>query len=677
MSIKKRVTTFLNHHHHTLAQRWILQSHIRTTLSHYRIDTQQFIEEFASPIVQSFADILSGRQSIEDLSIRQKLIHFLFDKMVSIQDIFLLCIALRYTLFQLLEKEKILTSTHKESIKILSKIFDTNLSLLLESFEILSLQQSYQRESNQHSYQIQELQTILDMQKSLIFKVSHHQLSFANQTFYKAVNIKDIEQFHKRYPKVWGFIEKVSHLNRLFQAKEYAQWLQQLLIKHQGRCEATLFDHRQNHTILVQMEIQPLKEQEKESYIITLTDITQRKKELHTLTQIAYSDTLTGAPNRRVFQEKFQAALKSYQHDQKPFFLLIIDIHQLHEINTYLGREVGDAILKSFAELMMKNLSNKYFFARIDGERFALITYQSKLEEAQKSAQEVIKEIHTIFYTHTEHARANIAIIRPLEGDDLQSMMSRADTLIKQMKECRTHDISLFLDDSNLIEEEKLFSEIREKFLNECQHALTHETSLDVMNFYKEVPIQSDGKVIKVIGDTVWIQIRKVALHALNFNPELYIRRDKKPHIKAKVTDVNSDKLMVRIEEIVPLKESPLDRKNIHVRLNPSIETLLHYQNIQIPALLETISIDAASLKTDYIFNLQLSDTTTIHTIFRWDGKEVPLKLSGTVHKIIETNGSFKVVISLLHFKAIEETIAPFIAYRQIEIIRELQNALL
>jgi len=424
------------------------------------------------------------------------------------------------------------------------------------------------------------------------------------------------------------------------------------------------------------MEIQPLKHQE-ESYIVTLTDITQRKKELHTLTQIAHSDTLTGAPNRRVFQEKFEAALEAYQHDHTPFFLLIIDIHQLHEINTYLGRETGDAILKTFAELMLKNFSQKYFFARIDGERFALITYQSKLKDVQKCAKEIIKEIHTIFYTQIEHATANIAIVRPLKDDDLKSMITRADTLIKQMKQCRPHDTSLFLDDSNLIEQERLFKEIREKFLQECHDALGQEITLDVTNFYKEVPIQSDGKITQIVDNTIWIQIRKVALHALHFNPEVYIRRDKEPHVKAKVSEIHSDQLMIHLDDIIPLKESPLDRKNIHVRLNPSIETLLHYQNIQIPALLETISIDAASLKTDYIFNLQVSDFTTIHTIFRWNNKEVPLKLSGTVHKIIETNGSFKVVIALLHFKAIEETIAPFIAHRQIEIIRELQNALL
>ncbi len=143
------------------------------------------------------------------------------------------------------------------------------------------------------------------------------------------------------------------------------------------------------------------------------------------------------------------------------------------------------------------------------------------------------------------------------------------------------------------------------------------------------------------------------------------------------MTDFNIEKSAILIEDLIPVDQSPLERKNIHVKLEPYIEAIIKYGKIQMPVFIDSVSIDSISFRVDHLLNLKISDNLTIETILRWEGKEVPIRVSGSLIKIKEKSDTFKLVILLEESKDIDETLSPYIAHRQIEIIREIQNAIL
>lgn len=669
------ISSLLNKHKIEIAKVWTDKPSVKEIFDNHNINSEYFINHFALKIIDNFTDVLNGSKSVGNCPEMDNFIKFMFDQKITAKEIFLIFMGFRRSLFRFLTTNELIEAKDKWLIEALSELFDKNLSSSLEYFDSLHIEKEKkkQKEKDAHIY-AKRLQAILDLQEKMIFKIRDGKLYLANRSFLEAAGMLEKEDFEKEYPNIWDFVKRVNRFIPLFESKDYDKWIKKLIAKYEGVCEAVIFDRRINRTILTQMKIQSLPTEEHTEYVVTFDDITERKKEIHTLTQMALTDTLTGAPNRRMFEKKINNALETYKKKDKHFFLVVIDLHKLSEINKHFGRETGDALLRNFAELMMKKVDKNHFFARVDGDQFVLILFDSKIENAKIYSKKIQNLLHSIHYAKEDHAEANIAIISCQKNDDMHTMMLRADKLIQTIKENGGSDI---LDDIDLIEQEKIFKEAREKFLNHCKLLSDTSKTIEVVNFYMEIPIQSDGEIIKVMEDAIWVKVRKVAFHALHRNEKLFIKREEKPHFKAEVTDFDTDKSAVLIKNIIPVDQSPLERKNIHVKLEPCIEALIKYDKIQMPVFIDTVSIDSLSFKIDHLLNIKISDSLTIETVLKWDGKVIPITLSGTVLKIKEKSNTFKLVILLDQSKDIDETLAPFVAHRQIEIIRELQDAVL
>lgn len=89
------------------------------------------------------------------------------------------------------------------------------------------------------------------------------------------------------------------------------------------------------------------------------------------LGQISVSDSLTHLPNRA----KFNATIKEYLDEEKPYMLAILDIDYFKRVNDSLGHNVGDQVL-----IHMANLMRDYFKDECDifrwggGEEFAVVS---------------------------------------------------------------------------------------------------------------------------------------------------------------------------------------------------------------------------------------------------------------------------------------------------------------
>jgi diguanylate cyclase (GGDEF)-like protein len=94
------------------------------------------------------------------------------------------------------------------------------------------------------------------------------------------------------------------------------------------------------------------------------------------LQQFAYFDSLTGLPNRRAFNEEFQALIDA--RPLEPFALILVDLDGFKKVNDSLGHLAGDALLVGAAVRLRQAIREQDFVARLGGDEFAILVRSAR-----------------------------------------------------------------------------------------------------------------------------------------------------------------------------------------------------------------------------------------------------------------------------------------------------------
>jgi diguanylate cyclase (GGDEF)-like protein/PAS domain S-box-containing protein len=172
--------------------------------------------------------------------------------------------------------------------------------------------------------------------------------------------------------------------------------------------------------------------------IVIITDITDRKKLENELKQLAITDSLTGANNRRQFMERGQIEMLRAKRYNRPMALLMIDIDHFKRINDNYGHGVGDMVLKALVKQCQSVLRETDIFGRIGGEEFAAVLVETKPEKGIQVAERIRTTLEKT-NMKTESGRIRITISIGLTGlkesdQDLDSIVKRADRAMYKAK---------------------------------------------------------------------------------------------------------------------------------------------------------------------------------------------------------------------------------------------------
>ncbi|MEQ9209724.1 MAG: EAL domain-containing protein [Pseudomonadales bacterium] len=101
----------------------------------------------------------------------------------------------------------------------------------------------------------------------------------------------------------------------------------------------------------------------------------QRKLEQHDqeLVRMSYFDALTGLPNRRLFFERLDQAVREAERARRSFILLMLDLDFFKTVNDSFGHAAGDQLLMQIAERVLNLMRDSDIFARIAGDEFAVL----------------------------------------------------------------------------------------------------------------------------------------------------------------------------------------------------------------------------------------------------------------------------------------------------------------
>ncbi|MGC4805103.1 putative bifunctional diguanylate cyclase/phosphodiesterase [Micromonospora sp. DT233] len=104
------------------------------------------------------------------------------------------------------------------------------------------------------------------------------------------------------------------------------------------------------------------------------------------LRQLAYTDQLTGLPNRLMFTRRLRRALR----DETPVSVLLLDLDGFKQVNDRFGHGAGDDLLTSIAARMERVVADDGSIARLGGDEFAVIVDGNRQARPERVAERIL-----------------------------------------------------------------------------------------------------------------------------------------------------------------------------------------------------------------------------------------------------------------------------------------------
>jgi diguanylate cyclase (GGDEF)-like protein/PAS domain S-box-containing protein len=171
------------------------------------------------------------------------------------------------------------------------------------------------------------------------------------------------------------------------------------------------------------------------------TDITEHKLAEKRMERVAHHDSLTGLPNRLLFDDRLDQAIFLAKRNRRQFALLYVDLDRFKPVNDTLGHTAGDEILRGVATRMQGQLRESDTVARIGGDEFLVILPDvGKRDHAEIVAKKLIAALAMPFRLGS-HKRdivigASVGIaLYPDDGLGAEALVRVADAAMYSAKQ--------------------------------------------------------------------------------------------------------------------------------------------------------------------------------------------------------------------------------------------------
>ncbi|MFD0867581.1 putative bifunctional diguanylate cyclase/phosphodiesterase [Paenibacillus residui] len=173
-------------------------------------------------------------------------------------------------------------------------------------------------------------------------------------------------------------------------------------------------------------------------FIAIRNEISELKHAQETIRHMAYHDSLTNLPNRRMFQERLTEEIdKAKEQDQK-LALLFLDIDRFKTLNDSLGHTVGDMLLIEVAERLETLSFVRSRLFRWGGDEFTILLPVHNNDEALQKSADILRlfEGSFIIQGHEFFVTVSLGVsFYPDHGDDMDSLVRHADVAMYRAKE--------------------------------------------------------------------------------------------------------------------------------------------------------------------------------------------------------------------------------------------------
>jgi diguanylate cyclase (GGDEF)-like protein/PAS domain S-box-containing protein len=172
--------------------------------------------------------------------------------------------------------------------------------------------------------------------------------------------------------------------------------------------------------------------------LLLVEDVTERMATLENIHRLAHHDTLTGLPNRLLFQDRLEQALGIAQRQGQRVAVMLLDLDHFKDVNDSLGHTAGDQLLREVAKRLAEGIRATDTWARLGGDEFALVQTGARgSEDAEIMVQRVLGALGPPFTVEGQrvHVSASLGVtLFPDDGGTPERLMRNADMALYRAK---------------------------------------------------------------------------------------------------------------------------------------------------------------------------------------------------------------------------------------------------
>lgn len=225
-----------------------------------------------------------------------------------------------------------------------------------------------------------------------------------------------------------GYYDKLEYYSDKIKQTKDIKGLNQLLaeiVLETQKVQKSVLTHRSD-LLVAQTEMNAAQSQ-----------ITQLEAQLQEMSEQVQEDHLTGALNRRGFDNAFRREVTYLSHTQGLLCFALLDIDNFKQLNDTHGHQVGDDALVYLVEAVKETLRREDVISRYGGEEFAILLPNSALKEAISTIARIKRYLTKKFFLHGNNRllitfSAGVAQYQP--GESQESLFKRADEALYRAK---------------------------------------------------------------------------------------------------------------------------------------------------------------------------------------------------------------------------------------------------
>ncbi len=166
------------------------------------------------------------------------------------------------------------------------------------------------------------------------------------------------------------------------------------------------------------------------------------------LEELATTDGLTGLLNKRTVTETARQKLRSAQRFQKNLSVLICDLDHFKQVNDTYGHDVGDLVIKGFADVLRRTKRETDTVGRFGGEEFVVVCEETDLVGAELLGERIRAELgRSTFVSPVGTVRMTCSIgvaTYPDAGADWESLFKATDEALYSSKRSGRNRVTLW-----------------------------------------------------------------------------------------------------------------------------------------------------------------------------------------------------------------------------------------
>jgi len=311
---------------------------------------------------------------------------------------------------------------------------ESSLDLIRSTLKIFAARTASELERMEANNRIQEQASLLDKTRdAIVVRDMNDRITFWNKGAEKLYGWTSLEAIHQPIHQLLKH-DVATIANATKELIEHDEWVGEITEYHK---DGRMLDIETHWTLMRDNEGRP------KSIFAVKSDITSRKLTENKILEMAFYDSLTELPNRRLLEDRLEKALVSCVRSKNYGTLMFIDLDNFKTLNDTLGHDKGDMLLQEIATRLKLCVRDEDTVARLGGDEFVIMIENLNDDVDQASAfahmigNKILSELNHTFdfdgYQHLSTPSIGIALFNK-ETKSVGELIKQADTAMYQSK---------------------------------------------------------------------------------------------------------------------------------------------------------------------------------------------------------------------------------------------------